>query len=70
MENPLDRFKKLHKFYAGGFAYQTRELAIYLGVSTRTIQRWMKGITSPSEAQFEKIQSYLANHQAEAEDSK
>ena len=70
MENSLDRFKKLHEFYAGGFAYQTRELAMYLGVSSRTIQRWMKGKTSPSEAQLEKIQSYLTNHQSETEDNK
>lgn len=67
MENPLDRFKKLHQFYAGGFAYQTRELAAYLGVSTRTIQRWMREVSAPSEAQLEKIQAFLRSYQSEAD---
>ncbi len=42
MQNPLEEFIKLHQFYHGGFDYQTKEIAEYLKVSTRTIQRWMK----------------------------
>ena len=59
MQNPLEKFKKLHKFYFGGVDYQTKELAGYLGVSTRTIQRWIKSQTIPSEKQLKKIQAYL-----------
>lgn len=59
MENTLEEFKKLHGFYAGGFDYQTKELAEYLGVSTRTIQRWMKGKTRPSKDQLKRIRAYL-----------
>ena len=60
MKNPLEKFKKLHRFYAGGFDYQTKELAECLGVSTRTIQRWMIGRTGPSEKQLKRIQAFLA----------
>ena len=70
MQNPLEEFKRLHKFYKGGFDYQTKELAGYLDVSTRTIQRWTKGITSPSEAESKKIQAYLNSKKANQEDSK
>ena len=59
MNNPLEEYKKLHAFYKGGFDYQTKEIAAYLGVSTRTIQRWMKGRTAPSEDELKKIQSFL-----------
>lgn len=58
MENPIEEFKELHEFYAG-YDYQTKELAQYLGVSTRTIQRWMKGKTTPSNDEIEKIEAYL-----------
>ena len=59
MQNPLEEFIKLHTFYKGGFDYQTKEIAEYLKVSTRTIQRWMKGKTTPSEDELNKIQAYL-----------
>lgn len=59
MDNPLDEYKKLHEFYFGGFNYQTKEIAAYVGVSTRTIQNWMKYKTSPSEKQQKKIRAYL-----------
>jgi transcriptional regulator with XRE-family HTH domain len=57
--SPLEAYKKLHEFYYGGFDYQTKEIAAYLGVSTRTIQNWMRGKTRPSEEQQKKIQTYL-----------
>lgn len=59
MNNSLEEFKKLHSFYAGGVDYQTKEIAEYLGVSTRTIQNWMKGKTCPRDKQQKKIQTYL-----------
>ncbi len=58
MENPIGEFKRLHEFY-GGFDYQTKELAEYLNVSTRTVQRWMKGKTAPSDGEMKKIKAYL-----------
>jgi len=61
MENPLEEFKILHQQYTGGFDYQTKELAEFVGVSTRTIQRWMRGKTSPSEDELKKIQAYLSS---------
>lgn len=58
MKNPFEEFRELHKFYAG-FDYRTKEIAEYLNVSTRTIQRWLKGKTGPSKSQLKKIQAYL-----------
>ena len=69
MQNPLEEFKRRHKFYKGGFDYQTKELAGYLNVNARTIQRWMKGITSPSEAESKKIQAYLNSKKINQEES-
>jgi len=63
MENPIREFRKLHKFY-GGFDYQTKELAEYLSVSTRTVQRWMKGKTAPSTDEMKKIKAYLTAKKA------
>ena len=59
MNDPLEEFMKLHKFYAGGVDYRTKEIAEYVGVSTRTIQNWMKQKTIPSEKQQNIIQDYL-----------
>ena len=68
MQNPLEEFIKLHTFYNGGFDYQTKEIAKYLKVSTRTIQRWMKGKTTPSEDELNKIQAYLSSKKNQSED--
>lgn len=68
MENPIEEFKKLHEFY-GGFDYHTKELAEYLGVSPRTIQRWMKGKTAPSAKEIKKIKAYLATKKAPCKDN-
>ena len=58
MENAIGEFKRLHELY-GGFDCQTKELAEYLDVSTRTVQRWMKGKTAPSDSEMKKIKAYL-----------
>lgn len=39
-------------------SFHTEDLAKYLGVSTRTIQRWMKGKGKPGEIQLERIAQY------------
>ena len=58
MGNAIQEFKRLHELY-GGFDCQTKELAKYLDVSTRTVQRWMKGKTVPSDGEMKKIKAYL-----------
>lgn len=59
MEKALEEWYKLHQFclYSGG--YETKELADYLGVSTRTIQRWIKGIGKPNEKESGRISRYI-----------
>ncbi len=60
MENPLKEWQELHRFYKYS-GYLTKELAEYIGVSTRTIQRWMKGKNNPPEAKIKKIEAFLRN---------
>lgn len=60
MENPLEKFKKLHKFYFGSL-YLTKDLAEYIGVNARTIQRWMRGQNTPPKDKLKKIETYLKN---------
>jgi len=58
MKNPLEEYKRLHNFYMYS-DYLTKELAAYINVSTRTIQRWMKGKNKPPEAKIKKIEAFL-----------
>ncbi|MBL7198201.1 MAG: helix-turn-helix transcriptional regulator [Candidatus Omnitrophica bacterium] len=58
MEKELEEWSRLHKFYEYA-DYQTKDLADYLNVSPRTIQRWIKGKTAPSRQQLERIRKYL-----------
>ena len=58
MEKELEEWYKLHKFYMG--EYQTKDLASYLKVSPRTIQRWLKEKTKPGKRQLALIKRYLA----------
>jgi uncharacterized protein YjcR len=39
-------------------SYHTKDLAAYLGVSPRTIQRWMKNKGKPGEIQLQRITQY------------
>mgnify|MGYP001618825047 CR=1 FL=1 len=57
MDTELEEWYKLHKFYMG--EYRTKDLAQYLKVSPRTIQRWLKDQTKPSKEQLIKIKRYL-----------
>jgi len=59
MEKELQDWHELHKFhfYMGG--YQTKDLASYLGVSPRTIQRWIKEKSIPTKRQLAQIRTYL-----------
>ena len=58
MDPILEEWLKLHKFYKG-FDFLTKDLAEYLNVSPRTIQRWIKDKTSPKAEKLAKIKSYL-----------
>ena len=59
MENNLNEWYKLHKEYRY-YDYTTKDLAHYLKVSTRTIQRWITGKTHPSKDKIQLIKKYLA----------
>jgi len=39
--------------------YQTKDLADYLGVSSKTIQRWLKSQSKPGKEQLAKISQYV-----------
>ena len=57
MDKELEEWYKLHRFYMGD--YQTKDLANYLGISPRTIQRWIKEKTKPSPSELAQIKKYL-----------
>lgn len=59
MEKGLQEWHELHKFYKYS-AYLTKDLAAYLDVSTRTIQRWIKGKTEPNKKKLDLIRKYLS----------
>lgn len=58
MENELAEWQELHKFYKYS-GYLTKDLAAYLNVSPRTIQRWLKGHTRPNREELGLIKKYL-----------
>lgn len=58
VEKVLEEWFKLHKFYMGD--YRTKDLAEYLKVSPRTIQRWLKEKAKPTKEQVAQIKRYLA----------
>ena len=55
----LKEWEKLHNFYKCS-DYLTKDLANFLNVNPRTIQRWIKGNTKPNEEKLEKIKIYLS----------
>lgn len=59
MEKELEEWYKLHKFHFYMGQYQTKDLAGYLEVSTRTIQRWLNNRSKPNKEQLAKIKQYL-----------
>lgn len=64
MEKELEEWYKLHKFYKYS-DYLTKDLADYLSVSPRTIQRWLIGKAAPSKEKKELIRTYLAKKTSE-----
>jgi len=59
MLKELDDWKKLHDFHLYSGAYETKDLAAFLNVSTRTVQRWLKGTAQPDRHQLAQIGKYL-----------
>lgn len=64
MDKELEEWHKLHQFHLYSGSYETKDLADFLGVSPRTIQRWLKEKTKPSKGQLVKIKRYLAEKQS------
>ncbi len=67
VEKELEEWLKLHKFYMA--EYRTIDLAKYLKVSPRTIQRWLKGKIKPKSEQLAQIKKYLGSLNSESEES-
>jgi transcriptional regulator with XRE-family HTH domain len=63
MDKELEEWHKLHKFHFYSGSYQTKDLAKYLRVCPRTIQRWIKGKTKPSKEQLAQISKYLKENE-------
>jgi len=63
MDKELGEWHKLHKFHFYSGSYETKELAGYLRVSPRTIQRWIKEKTKPNKEQLLKISKYLRENE-------
>ncbi len=64
MEKALEEWITWHKGQISSF--HTKDLAVYLGVSARTIQRWMKEQTKPKEEQLRRIAQYIKEHTKES----
>lgn len=60
MDKILEEWYKLHKFHLYSAIYQTKDLANFLSVSTRTVQRWLREKTKPNEKQLLRIKEYLS----------
>jgi transcriptional regulator with XRE-family HTH domain len=63
MEKELEEWYKLHKFHFYSGSFETKGLAKYLGVSPRTIQRWIREKTKPNKEQLARISRYLKENE-------
>jgi transcriptional regulator with XRE-family HTH domain len=59
MDKELQEWYQLHTFHKYSGSFETKELAEFLKVSERTIQRWLKDKTKPSDKQLAKISQFL-----------
>jgi len=59
----IEKWRTLHHKYLyldkTPFDFRTSELARHLGVSRRTVERWVEGKTSPKEAQLRAIDLFI-----------
>jgi transcriptional regulator with XRE-family HTH domain len=58
MQKEIEGLKKLHQFYLY-HDYKTVDIARDLNVSTRTVQRWLSGKTTPTEGKLNEIRKLL-----------
>ncbi len=59
MEKELEEWYKLHKFHFYSGSFETKDLADFLGVNPKTIQRWIKEKNKPNSEQLALIKKYL-----------
>lgn len=59
MDKALQEWYDKHKFYCSS-DYLTKDIASYLKVSPRTIQRWVKIKASPDKKKLILIRKYLS----------
>jgi len=64
MDKELEEWYKLHKFHLYSGSYETKDLANFLGVSSRTIQRWLKEKAKPSKVQLVQIKRYMKERES------
>jgi transcriptional regulator with XRE-family HTH domain len=64
MEKQLEEWYKLHQFHLYSGSYETKDLANFLSVGPRTIQRWLKNKSKPSKEQLAQIKRYLAERES------
>jgi transcriptional regulator with XRE-family HTH domain len=67
MDKELEAWYQLHEFHKYSGSYETKDLAEFIGVSERTIQRWLKDKAKPNDKQIAKISKYLENKQSPKE---
>lgn len=60
MEKELEEWYSLHKFYLYSGNYEIKDLANFLSLSPRTIQRWLKEKSKPNKEQLAQVKRYLA----------
>jgi len=65
MDKELEEWHRLHMFHFYAGSYETKDLAKYLGVNPRTIQRWIKEKTKPNKGQLAQINRYLEENESE-----
>ncbi len=61
MDKELEEWYKLHQFHLYSGSYETKDLANFLGVNPRTIQRWLREKSKPTSEQVAQIRRYLSS---------
>ena len=65
----LEKWSRLHRKYLRWemepYDFRTTELAKRLGVTTRTVERWVRGIGRPKEKHIEIIRRFLSERTPE-----
>jgi len=63
MEKVLEEWCKLHKFHLYSGSFETKDLAKFIGVSPRTVQRWLKEKAKPTKDQLAQIKRYIVENE-------